>query len=303
MTRNLSRAGRLFALVALLALISGCDGVLYDFWGTKREESTNLVLRVENGDQAAYKTLVELSGEEGGKDPYASAQLGYVHHVGLGGQQLDLTRAKVEYEKARGVVKEADYNAGLIELGIGQYETAVQRFLLAAGGQERDGMTRAMVQMAMVYEAGKAGAPMSASLAAEWYEYATARGDLFAKTRFALILLQGRGRTQDISRGMSLLEQAAVFGNREARVAMSSIYGKGSIRGIAINRELAGRWLVVAGDGLEPLKKIADEYVNALTPEEQKAVHDAVTLFKLGNKGIVEPENYLVPLRIEKAPK
>jgi TPR repeat protein len=285
----------------MLGLLAGCDAALYDFWGTRREEATNLLLRVENGDPAAYSKLVELSSLKTGGDPYAAAQLGYVHQVGLGGQQIDIARAKAEYAKTRGIIKEADYNAGLIELGLGQYEAAVERFALAAGGQERDGMTIAMVQMAMVYEAGRAGAPMSASLAAEWYEYAAAKGDLFAKTRFALILLQGKGRTQDIDRGTSLLEQAAVFGNREARIAMSAIHAKPMFPGVPVNRELAARWLLVGADGVPRLERAARDYFEALTPLERKAVQDSVTLFRMGHKGIVEPDDYTAPLRIQKA--
>ena len=303
MTRNAGRAGLLISAVLLLSLLGGCEGALYDFWGTKREEATNLLLRVENGDKAAYAKLVDLSSLAKGADPYAAAQLGYVYQVGLGGIPIDLAKAKAEYDKAKGVIKEADYNAGLIELGKGMYEEAVERFLLAAGGQDRDGMTIAMVQMAKVYEAGRAGAPMSESLAAEWYEYATAKGDLFAKTRFALILLQGKGRATDIARGMSLLEQAAVFGNREARVAMSAIYAKPTIDGVQQSHELAAKWLLVSGEGSPTLQKAGAAYMAALEPEVQKAVMDSVELFNMGHKGIVEPDDYNAPLRIQKAAK
>lgn len=301
MTRNAGRAGLLFSILLSVAFLAGCDGSLYDFWGTKREEATNLLLRVENGDPAAYAKLVELSSQKSGGDPYAAAQLGYVHQVGLGGQPIDIARARSEYAKAKGIIKEADYNAGLIELQLGQYEAAVARFALAAGGQERDGITIAMVQMAKVYEAGKAGAPMSASLAAEWYEYAAARGDLFAKTRFALILLQGKGRVQDVERGSVLLEQAAVFGNREARVAMSAIHATPMFPGIPVNKELAARWLLVGADGSPKLERAAQNYFDALSPLEQKAVQDSVALFRMGHKGIVEPDDYSVPIRIKKA--
>lgn len=301
MTRNAGRAGLLFSIVLTLGLLAGCEGSLYDFWGTKREEATNLLLRVENGDPAAYAKLEELANQKTGGDPYAAAQLGYVHQVGLGGRPVDIARARSEYAKARGIIKEADYNAGLIELELGQYEAAVERFALAAGGQERDGITIAMVQMAKVYEAGKAGAPMSASLAAEWYEYAAAKGDLFAKTRFALLLLQGKGRVQDVERGSTLLEQAAVFGNREARIAMSAIHSKPMFTGVPVNRELAARWLLVGADGSPKLERIAQNYFEALTPMEQKAVQDSVELFRMGHKGIVEPDDYTAPLRIKKA--
>jgi TPR repeat protein len=293
--------GRVFLSLAMALCLAGCDGALYDFWGTKREEATNLLLRVENGDWLAYTKLSTLAGEASKKgDPLAAAQLGYVHHRGLGGHPVDLVVAKLSYDKARGVVREADYNAGLIELKAGNFEAAVERFAIAAGGQKRDGMTRAMVQMAMIYEAGKAGAPMSASLAAEWYEYASDRGDLFAKTKFAMILLLGKGRGKDIPRGLNLLEQAALFGNREARVAMSAIYATPKIAGVDPNRELAGRWLVVAAEGSEQLTRMANDYVAALSPAEQHAVSSAVKLFQAGHRTIVEPDDYQSPLRIEK---
>lgn len=287
--------------LALALTAGGCDGGLYDFWGTRREEATNLLLRVENGDSLAYKKLEELAGEASViGDPMAAAQLGYVHHLGLGGRPVDLLEAKRSYDKARGVVREADYNAALIELKVGNYEEAVERFGIAAGRQKRDGMTKAMVQMAMIYEAGKAGAPMSASLAAEWYEYASDRGDLFAKTKFATILLLGKGRAKDVPRGLSLMEQAALFGSRDARVAMSAIYANPQIAGVEPNRELAGRWLVVAAEGSERLGRMAKDYVSALAPAEQQAVISSVKLFQAGHRTIVEPDDYQSPLRIEK---
>ncbi len=293
--------GRVLLSLAMALAVAGCDGALYDFWGTKREEATNLLLRVENGDSMAYTKLSALAGASALKgDPLAAAQLGYVHHRGLGGHQIDLVAAKTAYDKARGVVREADYNAGLIELKAGNFEAAVERFAIAAGREKRDGMTRAMVQMAMIYEAGKAGAPMSASLAAEWYEYASDRGDLFAKTKFAMILLLGKGRAKDVPRGLSLMEQAALFGNREARVAMSAIYANPQIAGVDPNRELAGRWLVVAAEGSEPLTRMANDYVAALSPAEQHAVNSAVKLFQAGHRTIVEPDDYQSPLRVEK---
>lgn len=298
MTHGL-RAGNVFCLLLTLCL-AGCDGALYDFWGTKREETTNLLLRAENGDPLAYATLVTLASGKKKGDPLAAAQLGYINHLGLGGRPVDLKAAKAAYATARGVVREADYNAGLIELSQGNFEEAVARFALAAGGKERDGMTRAMVQMAMVYEAGKAGAPRSASLAAEWYEYAADKGDLFAKTRFAMILLMGKGRAADIPRGLSMLEQAALFGNREARVAMSAVHANPKIASVDPSRELAGRWLIVASDGSESLTKAADAYMAALTRDEQRAVHDSVRLFRSGHRTIIDPDDYKAPLRIEK---
>lgn len=296
--------GGVFLSLGVAVLMTGCDGSLYDFWGTKREQTTNLLVRVENGDQLAYDRLVALAYPEKLKngDPLAAAQLGFIHHKGLGGHKVDLAQAKKAYDKARGIVREADYNAGLIELLAGNYEEAVKRFSVAAGGDKRDGMTRAMVQMAMIYEAGKAGAPLSASYAAEWYEYAADRGDLFAKTKFAMILLLGKGRGQDIDRGLSLLEQAALMGNREARVAMSAIYANPKIARVEPNRELAGRWLVVASEGSPQLKKAADDYLAALSPEEQQAVQSSVKLFMAGHKTIVEPDDYKSPIRIEKVP-
>lgn len=295
--------GGVFLWLSVAMLVAGCDGSLYDFWGTKREQTTNLLVRVENGDPLAYERLIALAyPKKSGGDPLAAAQVGYIHHKGLGGHPVDLKEAKRAYDKARSVVREADYNAGLIELLAGNYEEAVKRFSIAAGGDNRDGMTRAMVQMAMIYEAGKAGAPLSASYAAEWYEYAADRGDLFAKTKFAMILLLGKGRGQDVDRGLSLLEQAALMGNREARVAMSAVYANPKIARVDPNRELAGRWLVVASEGSPELQRKADEYLAALTPEERQAVASSVKLFQIGHKTIVEPDDYKSPIRIEKVP-
>lgn len=284
----------------LAAVLAGCDGSLYDFWGDRREEASNLLLRVESGDQAAYARLQALAAGARG-DPYAAADLGYVHHIGLGGHAVDLDRAMMEYDKATRLIVEADYNAGLIELRRSRYEAAASRFGIAAGGAKRNGLPLAMVQLATIYEAGKAGAPVSASLAAEWFEYAAQQDSLYAKGKLALILLEGKGRGKDVRRGISLLEQAAVRGDRAARIAMAAIHARPIVDGVAVNVELAAQWYLVGATGSAELERAANGYLSALTADQQRFVTDAVTLFRASDSGIIDPPDLNTPLRIMKA--
>lgn len=61
-------------------------------------------------------------------------------------------------------------------------------------------------------------------------------------------------------------------------------------------------WMVGA-EGSPKLQQAAKDYFEALAPLEQKVVLDSVELFRLGNKGIIDPDDYTAPLRIQKAAK
>lgn len=272
--------------------VAGCDLLESDLWGQKREEAVNLFKRVQDGDVMAFKSLLEKTTD---LDPNAAMQLGYVLQTGAGKFPKADSDAAGAYRVASGKIKEADYNLGLISLEQSRVDEAVKSFELAAGSK-RDGITSAMVNLGKIYEAGLAGAPRSASLAAEWYEYASNAGDLFARQKFGMMLVTGRGRPVDVQRGLALVENAAFQGSREARLLLATWYDAPPTNAIGRSRELAAKWFLIASDGSSELEKAANAYRESLDPLERKNVDSAVQLWRATQPPVHEPVDYTKPL-------
>lgn len=287
-------ARRCSAVIAFAIALTGCDQVMGDFWGTKREEALNLFKRVQDGDQLAFEALLERTKS---MDPNAAMQLGFVLQTGAGKFPKKDREAETAYMVASGKIKEADFNLGLIKLKEQRIDEAVSHFEKAAG-KERDGLTVAMVNLGKIYEAGLAGAPRSASLAAEWYEYAANAGDLYARQKFGMILVMGRGRPMDVKRGLALVENAALLGDREARMQLARWYDSPPSEEIKGSREVAAKWLAVAADGSPELQQAAENYRLALTERERKNVDDAVSLWRASHPPVRDAPNYSQPINL-----
>ncbi len=295
-------AGRNWSRVMCLCMVfmaSGCDKLSYDFWGERRELSVDLRLRVESGDIEAWQQLKEIVAKT--NDPWAAAQIGYILHRGAAKGET-IAQAQMMYEKAIKLVPEAAYNLGLIALNRGKPGEAITYFVAAAGDEDKPGLPLAMVQ---VGELLLKGAPPdiapSASMAAVWFERAAHRKSLTGELRLAQLLVQGHGIPQDVERGTRILEQAALNGSRDARVALSSVYDRG-IGGVKRNVELSARWLVVASQGSPLLEEAASLYMSSLSAEQRAAVNDQVSIFLSTHKGsVIEPEDLRKPIAIGKS--
>ena len=243
MTKSRAAAGvRLAALLACALLATGCDQLSEALLGNKREEAINLFRRVQDGDPMGIEAPM---AKTQALEPNAAMQLGFVLQTGAGRFPQTDREAASAYQVASGTIKEADFNLGLIKLKQERIDEAVEHFEKAAG-KDRDGITSAMVNLGKIYEAGLAGAPRSESLAAEWYEYASNAGDLYAKYKLGMILVTRRGRPVDVKRGLALVENAALLGDREARLLLAKWYDSPPSEQIPQSREVAAKWLMIA---------------------------------------------------------
>lgn len=285
---------RLLVFIACGLAMTGCDLLGGDILGKRREEALNLFKRVQDGDSLAFDSLLEKTME---LDPDAAMQLGFVLQTGTGSFPQTDREAASAYQVASGKIKEADYNLGLIKLKQERVDEAVTYFEKAAG-KDRDGVTNAMVNLGKIYEAGRAGAPRSASLAAEWYEYAANAGDLYAKQKLGMILVTGRGRPVDVKRGLALVENAAMLGSREARLQLANWYDAPPSSEIAKSRELAAKWLLIASDGSVQLEKAAEAYRLALDARERKNVDEAVDLWRSTQPPVRISVDYNKPMNL-----
>lgn len=251
----------------------GCDAV-----STKERIAADLYKRVEARDCLAY---VELEQRKEKGEHHAGTYLGLAIQRGLGQHCYDRDfEALRAYELSQGKVPEVDFNIGLILLKRKEYEQAEKALLSAAGGDKRNGLPRAMVKLAQIYEAGLAGFPNSQSLSGQWYAAAAEKGDLYALTKSALRLLDGLGVTKNEKRAIEMLEHAAQKGVKDARLALFKLANEGRNPYGRPAPEVAAKWLGAAAIVDGKLTQKYEEYLQTLSASERKSAIEQVLHFK-----------------------
>lgn len=267
-----------------LAGLAGCDVV-----SSKEATARDLYKRVALGDCLAYDGLESHSL---GGDQHASAYLGLAIQQRLGQDcRSSLHMALRAYQPAIGKSEEVDFNVALIYLALKNYTQAEVALLRSAGGEKRDGLRRAMVKLAQMYNDGLAGFPNSESLAAQWMELAANKGDMFALTQLGLRTIDGRGVQRDFSRGVQMLEHAAQKGSRDARLALFDLNVAGRIGSLGPQREQAAKWLGAAAAIDAGLQPKYNAYLRTLPADAQQAVLREVGFFtrSMREKWVDEP--------------
>ena len=269
--------------------VLGCDAI-----STKERVAADLYKRVEARDCLAY---IELEQRKEKGEHHAGTYLGLAIQRGLGqncyDRDLEALRA---YELSAGKVKEVDFNVGLILLKRKEFEQAEVALLRAAGGEKRNGLPRAMVKLAQIYEAGLAGFPNSESLSGQWYEAAAEQGDLYALTKTALRLLDGKGVKKNEKRAIEMLEHAAQKGVRDARLALFTLANDGRTPSGRREPEVAAKWLGSAAIVDSKLTKMYEEYLQTLSVMERKSAIDQVLHFKEHVREVWVEEKYDEPI-------
>lgn len=269
--------------------MSGCDAV-----STKESIAADLYRRVEARDCLAFYELQQRK-EKG--ERAASTYLGLAFQRDLGQQCVDKdVLALKAYELSAGKVPEVDFNIALILLKRKEYASAEASLLRAAGGEKRNGLRRAMVKLAQIYEAGLAGFPNSASLAGQWYQVASDKGDLFAQTRLATMLLEGRGMNQNAERAVEMLDHAAQKGNRDARLALFKLADTGQLLGGKRQPEVAAKWLGAAAMIDRNLDGKYHAYLNGLRVDERQHAEYQVEKFRENVRDVWVDEQYDQPI-------
>jgi TPR repeat protein len=278
-------------VVAMTCLIglSGCDAV-----STKESIAADLYRRVEAKDCLAF---YELQQRKDKGERAASTFLGLAIQRDLGQQCVDKDLLAVKaYELSAGKVPEVDFNIALILLKKKEYAAAEASLLRAAGGEKRNGLRRAMVKLGQIYEAGLAGFPNSASLAGQWYQVASDKGDLYAQTRLASMLIEGRGMKQNAERGVEMLDHAAQKGNRDARLALFKLADTGQLQAGRRQPEVAAKWLGAAAIVDASLAGKYQTYLNALRSDERDHAEYQVQKFRENVRDVWVDEPYDLPI-------
>lgn len=184
---------------ALAGLVfTGCTGP------SERSVASGLYLRIKAGDCSAYVELNDLA-HKGLK--YANTYLGLSLQTAEASKCLQPSILALRaYNRVFKEVPEAAFNAALLELSARRAARAEELLSIASGKDKKSGLPMAMVRLALLYEAGAPDVLRNDSLAAQYFERAAATGDLYARFRFAQILMTGKGRPADPDQGVDLLE-------------------------------------------------------------------------------------------------
>lgn len=276
------------ALSCVFAL-AACDAV-----STKESIAADLYRRVEARDCLAF---LELQQRKDKGERAASTYLGLAIQRDLGQHCVDKDATAMKaYELSAGKVQEVDFNIALILLRRKEYAAAEASLLRAAGGEKRNGLRRAMVRLGQIYEAGLAGFPNSASLAGQWYQVASDKGDLFAQTRLAKMLIDGTGMKQNVQRGVEMLDHAAQKGNRDARLALFQLADSGRMSNGKRQPEVAAKWLGAAAIIDQTLTPRFVSYLNSIRADEREHAEYQIQKFRENVKEVWVDEPYDQPI-------
>jgi TPR repeat protein len=253
---------RLPLLCLVVALGAGCTGQ------RERTVAVDLFTRLENGDCKAFAELNDLA-QKG--QPFANAYLGLSLQKGVAAGCIQpAVMALQAYSRVVKNLPEAAFNAALLELNAKRAGKA-EVLLRDAAGTDKKGLPAAMVRLAQLYETGAPDVVKNDSLAAQYFERASKAGDLYARLRFAQILLSGKGRSADKPAGLELLESCARKGLPDAMLMLHELRKAEPAR-----REEAGRWLGMYASYRPAASARYNAFLATMTVREQKAVRDSV---------------------------
>lgn len=237
-------------------------------------------------------------------DPTATLELGFLFEEGKG-VVADMDRAYFLYRSAAEKnLPQALFQMGMCSLkGLGTQQeesTATEWFRKAANL----GSTRAMYQLARMYEAGAPGVKQDFAKSNEWYEKAAMLGDLRSQNQLGMKYRDGRGVKKDPARSVKWFTSAVSqrfppamvnFGmmhetglgtavRKDLRIA-ARLYTEAAKQGDAVGQYLLAR-LFETGKGVP--KDIVAAYVLAFESARQK--HKPAATMRDNLKGQLTPE-------------
>ena len=117
----------------------------------------------------------------------------------------------------------ADFQAGLIAYGQGDYATALEEWQPLA----EQGDATAQYNLGLMYVEGK-GVPQDDAEAMRWYRKAAEQGLADAQTNLGTMYDQGKGVPQDDAEAMRWYRKAAEQGYADAQTNLGTMYAQGN---------------------------------------------------------------------------
>lgn len=154
------------------------------------------------------------------------------------------------------------------------------------------GLPRAQMQLAKIYELGRAGVPADAAEARRWTARAADGGDPVAMHNLALYYLKGRGGPRDDAVAARLFRRAAVAGLADSQFNLGLLYETGS--GVDRNLVEAYKWFQIAANSGDLTAR-----GRAVTLEDRLSTREMAAVGRIASRfvaGAGEPEEaVLVP--------
>lgn len=129
----------------------------------------------------------------------------------------------------------ADFEAGTVAFGKGDYTTAYKEWLPLA----RDGDSASQFSLGVLYSEGL-GVETNYPEAVEWYRRAAEQGVIAAQFTLGVLYAQGVGVAPDLSESSKWYAQAARQGDADAQFALGLIFSQGA--GVRHDQNRAAHW-------------------------------------------------------------
>jgi TPR repeat protein len=175
--------------------------------------------------------------------------LGIIYECGMGvdkdpGKAFDFFQKSVEAGNTKSLQKLAWYfeEGVVVEKNEGKAKELYERFFTELQKQALDGDADAMYRMGDIYQYGlpQLGIPVYYQQAAEWYEKAANRGNMYAQTSLGILYYLGLGVPKNYTKAAEWYKKAAEQGDASAMYNLAGCYRLG--RGVEQNDELAAKY-------------------------------------------------------------
>ena len=175
--------------------------------------------------------------------------LGIIYECGLGVDKdpkkaFDLFQKSVEAGNTKSLQKLAWYfeDGVVVEKNEGKAKELYERFFTELQKQAIDGDADAMYRMGDIYQDGfpQLGIPVYYQQAAEWYERAANKGNMYAQTSLGILYYLGLGVPKNYTKAAEWYKKAAEQGDASAMYNLAGCYRLG--RGVQQNDEMAAKY-------------------------------------------------------------
>jgi len=300
------RRGVVLLLTSVLVpLLSGCDAPTLrngplSFLASAGDESgaADLYGRVTQGDEPALAQLIERAKRQ--KDLYAAFYAGLAFDPNSPNRTVkpDASAAAAQYSAAF-KLPAAKHNLALLLLAGVSYEPKDTPKsgeldqppdpikLLEVAANKR---VESMLLLAALFEQGVGSVKPNAALAAQWYAKAVEHSkDRRAQTRLGIAYLEGRGVSQDASKGQELLLAAAKAGSSDAQYRLAFLDQR------AVQ---AAQWLSVAAMTDSSHVAAATFALSKLSRPDQEEIKRRATLWVHAHQVRRELPAFSEPIRV-----
>ena len=182
-------------------------------------------------------------------NPESMRALGIIYECGLGVDKdpkkaFDFFQKGVEAGNSKSLEKLAWYfeEGVVVEKNEGKAKELYERFFTELLKQALDGDADAMFRMGDIYQYGfpQLGIPVYYQQAAEWYEKAANKGNIYAQTSLGILYSLGLGVPKNYTKAAGWYKKAAEQGDASAMYNLAGCYRLG--RGVEQNDELAAKY-------------------------------------------------------------